>query len=69
MFLKMDCFDIKIYIESIRKGFKAIHHFQSRENLRLLLQPLILCLLTGCRLDESLSKSFACFQKVKVLKY
>ena len=29
----------------------------------------ILRLYTGCRLDESFSKSFAGFQKVKVLKY
>ena len=59
----------KICTESIKVGFKAIHHLQSRENLRLLLPPLILRLYTGCRLDDSLSKSFAGFQKVKVLKY
>ena len=69
MFLKLDCFGSKIRIESIKIGFKAIHHLQSRENLRLLLPPLILRLQTGCRLDESFIKSFACFQKVKVLKY
>ena len=40
--LKLDCFGSKICIESIKIGFKAIHHLQSRENLRLLLPPLIL---------------------------
>ena len=65
----MDCFGRKIGIESIKIGFEAIHHLQSRENLRLLLPPLILRLLTGCRLDDSFSKSFAGFQKVKLLKY
>ena len=69
MFLKLDCFGSKICIESIKIGFKAIHRLQSRENLRLLLPPLILRLYTGCRLDESFSKSFAGFQKVKILKY
>ena len=49
--------------------FKAIHHLQSRENLCLLHPPLILRLYTGCRLDETFSKSVAGFQKVKVLKY
>ena len=52
MFLKLDCFGSEICIESIKIGFKAIHHLQSRENLRLLLPPLILRLKTGCRLDE-----------------
>ena len=42
MFLKLDCFGSKICIESIKIGFQAIHHLQSRENLRLLLPPLIL---------------------------
>ena len=69
MFLKLDCFGSKICIEIIKIGFKAIHYLQSRENLRLLLPPLILRLKTGCRLDDSFSKSFAGFQKVKVLKY
>ena len=69
MFLKLDCFGSKICIESIKIGFKAIHHLQSRENLRLLLPPLTLRLKTGCRSDDSFSKSFAGFQKVKVLKY
>ena len=55
--------------ESIKIGFKAIHHLQSRENLRLLLPPLVLRLYTGHRLHDSFSKSFAGFQKVKVLKY
>ena len=48
---------------------QAIHHLQSRGNLRLLLPPLILCFQTVCRLDESFSKSFSGFQKVKVLKF
>ena len=65
----MDCFGRKIGIESNKIGFEAIHHLQSRENWRLLLPPLILRLLTGCRLDDSFSKSFAGFQKVKLLKY
>ena len=69
MFLKLVCFGSKICIESIKIGFKAIHHLKSRENLRLLLPPLILRLYTGCRLDESFSKPLAGFQKVKVLKY
>ena len=69
MFFKLVCFGSKICIESIKIGFKAIHHLQSRENLRLLLPPLILRLKTGCRLDEIFSKSLAGLQKVKVLKY
>ena len=40
--LKLVCFGRKICIESIKIGFKAIHHLQSLENLRLLLPPLIL---------------------------
>ena len=50
-------------------GFKEIHHLQSREKLRLLLPPLILRLKSRSCLDETFSKSFAGFQKVKVLKY
>ena len=69
MFLKLDCFGSKICIERIKIDFKAIHHLESHENLRLLLPPLILRLRTGCRLDDNFSKSFAGFQKVKVLKY
>ena len=69
MFLKVVYFSSKICIESIKIGFKAIHHLNSRENLRLLLPPLILRLETGRRLDESVSKSLAGFQNVKVLKY
>ena len=42
IYLKLDCFGSKICIESIKIGFKAIHHLQSCENLRLLLPPLIL---------------------------
>ena len=42
MFLKLDSFGSKICIESIKLGFKAIHHLQSRENLRFHLPPLIL---------------------------
>ena len=42
MFLKLDSFCSKMCIENIKKGFKAIHHLQSRENLRFLLPPLIL---------------------------
>ena len=42
MFLKLDSFSSKMCIESIEIGFKAIHHLQSRENLRFLLPPLIL---------------------------
>ena len=68
MFLKLDCFGSKICIESIKICFKAIYHLQSRENLGLLLPPLILPLYTGCRLDESFSKFFAGFQKVKSAK-
>ena len=39
---KIGLFGSKICIESIKIGFQAIHHLQSRENLRLLLPPLIL---------------------------
>ena len=46
-----------------------IHHLQSLENLRFLLLPLILRLFTGCRLDQTFSKSMIGFQKVKVLNY
>ena len=59
MLLKLVWSGSKIYIESIKIGFKAIHHLQNRENLRFLLPPLILRLMTGCRLDESFSKSFS----------
>ena len=69
MFLKLVCFGRKICIKSIKIGFKEIHHLQSRENLRLLLPSLILRLQGRCRLDETFSKSFAGFQKVKVPKY
>ena len=30
MFLKLVCSGSKIYIESIKKGLKAIHHLQNR---------------------------------------
>ena len=43
-----------ICIASIKIRFKAIHHLQSLENVRLLLPPLILHLYTGCRLDKNL---------------
>ena len=69
VFLKLDSFGSWMYIESIKIGFKAIHHLQSRENLRFLLPPIILRLYTGCRLDNSFSKYFAGFQKVKVLTH
>ena len=39
---KLDFFGSKICIESIKIGFKEIHHLQSRKNLRLLLIFLIL---------------------------
>ena len=49
--------------------FQSDLSFKSRENLCLLHRPLILRLYSECRLDETLSKSVACFLKVKVLKY
>ena len=64
MFLKLVCFGSKIYIESIRIGFKAIHHFKSRKNLAPSTPTPHFT-----SLDESFSKSLAGFQKVKVLKY
>ena len=39
---KHTAYSSKICIENINIGFKAIRHFQSCENLRLLLPPLIL---------------------------
>ena len=69
MFLELVCFSSKICIKNIKIGFKEIHHLQSRENLRLLLPPLILRLKTRCRLDVTFSKSFAGFEKLKVLKF
>ena len=68
MFLQLVYIGSKICIVSIKIGFKAIHHSQSRENLRLLHPPLILRLYTGCRLDETFSKSDASFQKSKSAK-
>ena len=61
-------FSIKICIVSNKIRFKAIHHLQYRENVHFLLQPLILYLYTGCRLDQTLSKCITSFKKVKVLK-
>ena len=69
MFLKFVYLGSKICIVSIKICLKAIHRLQSRENLCHLNPPLILRLYTGCRLDETFSKSGAGFQKVKVLKY
>ena len=43
--------------------FKVIHHLQYRENVHFLLPPLILRLYTGCRLDQTLSKCIASFNK------
>ena len=49
--------------------FKAIHHLQYRENVHFLLQPLILCHYTGCRLGQTLRTCIASFKKkVKLLK-
>ena len=56
-------------IVSIKIRFKVIHHLQSLENLLFLLSPLILCLYTGCRLDQNFSLYIIGFQKVKVLNY
>ena len=42
MFLELDYFGSKMCIESIKIGFKVIHHLQSRGNLRFLLPPHIL---------------------------
>ena len=69
MFLKLVYFGGQICRVSIKICFKAIHHLQSHENLCILHPPLILRLYTGCRLDETFSKSVAGFQKGKVLKY
>ena len=48
--------------------FKAIHHLQGNKNLQFLLTPLILRLHTKYRLDWTLGKCIAGFQKVKMLK-
>ena len=69
MILKSVCLGCVICIISIKKRFNAIHRFQSLENLRFLLTPLILRLYTLCRLDQNFSKSIIGFQKVKVLNY
>ena len=65
MILKFVCLGNIICIVSIKIRFKAIHHLQSLANLRFLLQPLILRLFIGCRLDQNISKSITGFQKVK----
>ena len=69
MIFKFVCLGSIICIVSIKIRFKAIHRLQSLENLRFLLQPLILRLYTGCRLDQNFSKCITGFQKVKVLDY
>ena len=69
MILKFVCLGSIIFIVSIKIRFKAIRHLQSLENLRFLLPSLILRLFTGCRLDQSFSKSIIGFQKVKVLNH
>ena len=65
--------DFKICLGSIicivKIHFKVIRHLQSLENLRFLLQPLILRLYIGCRLDQNFSKSIIGFQKENVLNY
>ena len=68
MFLKLVWFGSKICVVSIKIRSKAIHYLQSRENVHFLLPPLIILIYTGCRLDQTLSKCIASFQKVKVLK-
>ena len=69
MIVQLVCLGSIICIVSIKIRFKAIHHLQRLENLRFLLPPLILRLYTGCRLDQTFSKSNIGFQKVKVLNY
>ena len=65
MIFKFICLGSIICIVSIKICFKAIHHLQSFENLRFLLQPVILRLYTGCLLDQNFSKSIIGFQKLK----
>ena len=59
MFLKLVLFSSQICIVSNKIRFKAYHHLQYRENVRLY---------TGCRLDQTLSKCISSFKKVKELK-
>ena len=47
--------------------FQSNLSLTSSKNLRFLLPHLILRLSTGCDLDQTLSKCFARFQKVKVI--
>ena len=65
---KLVWFDSNIRIVSFKIRFKVIHHLQSRDNLRFLLPPLIICLYSGFHLEQTLSICTACLQKVKVLK-
>ena len=69
MILKFVCLGSIICIVVIKIRFKAIHHLQSLENVRFFLQPLILRLYTGCCLDQNISISIICFQKVNVSNY
>ena len=69
MILKFVFLGSLICVVNIKIRFKAIHHFQSLENLRFLLPPFILRLYTGCRLDKIFSKFIIGFQKVKEQKY
>ena len=48
--------------------FKAIHQLQYRENVHVLLPPLILRLYTGCRFDQTLSKCIVSFTKSESAK-
>ena len=69
MILKLICLCSIICKVSIKIRFNAIYHLQSLEKLHFPLQPLILRLYTGCRLDQNFSKYITGFQKVKVLNY
>ena len=42
---------------------QASRHLQYRESMHFLLQPFILQLYTGCRLDQTLSKNIASLKK------
>ena len=47
--------------------FQSNLSLAKQKTMRVLLPPLILRLSTGCHLNQTLSKCFASFQKVKVL--
>ena len=65
MFSKLVYFGSKICIVSIKYVSKRFIIYKAVKTNSFYIHPLTLRLYTGCRLDETFSKSGAGFQKVK----